>query len=76
MSTQRDCIVVRSAGYGPGGGARDLPPFWLAVLERARAQGDYATCAEADRELRRLGVRVLYDMPRQERKEERHAQTS
>jgi hypothetical protein len=62
--------AVRSADRNP---ARDLPPFWLAVLERARAEGDYATCADADRELRRLGVRIHYDMLRPTRQESRHA---
>ncbi len=45
------------------GGARNLPPFWLAILERARALGDWQTCVEADRELKRLGVRVEFDPP-------------
>jgi hypothetical protein len=48
----------------------------MAILERARAQGDYATCADADRELRRLGVRVLYDFPRPAREEARDAQAA
>jgi len=42
-------------------GLRDEPYVWLAVLERARREGDYDLAAYADAELRRLGVRVSYD---------------
>ena len=37
---------------------RDSPVYWFTVLEIARERDDYALAAEAERELRRLGVRV------------------
>jgi hypothetical protein len=39
---------------------RDSTVYWFVALETARKRGDYALAAEADAELRRLGVRVRY----------------
>ncbi|MFH0983756.1 MAG: hypothetical protein V2A79_19750 [Planctomycetota bacterium] len=39
---------------------RDSPTAWFAVLERARRDNDFRRAAEAERELRRLGVRVRF----------------
>jgi hypothetical protein len=39
---------------------RDSPVYWFTLLEAARRYGDYSTAAEADRELRRLGVQVSH----------------
>src|SRR5262245_48881611 len=43
---------------------RDEPTYWFAVLEIARDQGDFETAAEAQQQLRRLGVWVRYQRPR------------
>jgi hypothetical protein len=59
--------VARRAGLPPA--LLDQPHAWLAVLERARAIGDYELAALADAELRRLGVHVRYDTPRVVRRE-------
>jgi hypothetical protein len=39
---------------------RDLPAYWMLRLEMARERGDAAAIALAQRELQRLGVRVIY----------------
>jgi hypothetical protein len=39
----------------------DSPVAWFVVLEDARRKSDYRRAERADRELRRLGVRVLYE---------------
>lgn len=41
----------------------DWPLWWFARLEGAVERGDHAAAAEAQRELERLGVRVLYGRP-------------
>jgi hypothetical protein len=46
---------------------QDSPVYWFAVLTAARKKGDYALAAEADRQLRRLGVRVTYPGARGDR---------
>ena len=38
--------------------ANDWPAYWLVCLERALAEGDYLAAAQAQRELRRLGIDV------------------
>jgi hypothetical protein len=38
----------------------DMPLYWFAALERAVAQGDFERAAEAQRNLRRLGVEVAF----------------
>ena len=43
---------------------RDWPLWWFARLEAAVIRGDHAAAAEAQRQLRRLGVRVAYGRPR------------
>jgi hypothetical protein len=44
----------------------DWPLYWFARLERAVEAGDHQAAAQADRELRRLGVRVQYGRPAKE----------
>ncbi len=44
-------------------GYRQEPTYWFAVLEIARAGGDFEQAAEAKRELQRLGVHVCYSDP-------------
>jgi hypothetical protein len=39
---------------------RDDPVVWLLLLERGRRSGDFALAARAQRELARLGIRVVY----------------
>ncbi|HEX8339534.1 MAG TPA: hypothetical protein VF624_01365 [Tepidisphaeraceae bacterium] len=39
---------------------RDDITYWLMVLEGARVQGRFVRAAEADRQLRRLGVVIQY----------------
>jgi hypothetical protein len=43
---------------------QDEPTYWVAVLEIARERDDFERAAQANRELRRLGVRVRYEMPK------------
>lgn len=43
--------------------ARRQPIYWFALLEEAVERGDHAIAAEAQRELRRLGVSVWYGRP-------------
>ncbi|MCE9562876.1 MAG: hypothetical protein K8U57_12600 [Planctomycetes bacterium] len=43
--------------------AKEWPVYWFARLERAVAEGDHEAAAEAQRELRRLGVTVKYGRP-------------
>lgn len=38
--------------------AQDWPAYWLVCLERALAEGEYTAAADAQRELRRLGIDV------------------
>lgn len=38
--------------------ARDWPAYWLVCLERSIAEGNYSAAAEAQQELRRLGIEV------------------
>lgn len=40
---------------------QNCPTAWFAVLERAREEGDYERAAQAERELRRLGVAVRFN---------------
>ena len=47
------------------------PLYWFAVLEQALDVGDLEAAAKAQRELRRLGVKVTYR--RLERKGDVHA---
>ena len=47
----------------------EWPLYWFGVLEKAVNQGDHQTAAEAQNELRRLGVRVAYGRPDRPRKE-------
>ena len=42
----------------------DWPLYWFAKLDKAVQQGDHESAAEAQKELRRLGVRVNYGCPR------------
>jgi len=56
MAQQRDRGQTRE----PSGRPEDSPVAWFVVLERARLDGDFARAAEAQRELRRLGVLVRY----------------
>jgi hypothetical protein len=42
---------------------RDSATYWFAVLEIARERGDFERAAEAQRQLRRLGVCVNYERP-------------
>jgi hypothetical protein len=42
----------------------DSPTAWFAVLERARRTHDYELAAQAQRELRRLGVIVRFIRPK------------
>ena len=39
---------------------RDSPVAWFAMLERAIRDGDYERAAVAQRELKRLGVKVKF----------------
>jgi len=55
----------------PGRKPEDNPAAWFAVLESARQQNDFARAAEAQKQLTRLGVRVIYGRQR-ERKAVRH----
>lgn len=41
-------------------GVTDQPVYWFVVLEKARERSDFATAANAQSELRRLGVTVGY----------------
>jgi uncharacterized protein YPO0396 len=47
--------------------AYDVPMYWFAILDQAVERGDHDTAAQATRELERLGVRVQYGRPRQQR---------
>ena len=38
----------------------DWPTYWFAALERAVHSGDWQAAAEAQRQLERLGVTVIY----------------
>jgi hypothetical protein len=38
----------------------DWPTYWFVRLERAVEEGDHEQAAEAQRQLRRLGVEVKY----------------
>jgi hypothetical protein len=38
----------------------DWPLWWFSRLEAAIERGDYSAAAEAQRELERLGVTVIY----------------
>jgi len=44
---------------------RDAPTYWFAALEIARERDDFERAAEAQRQLRRLGVIVRYERRRQ-----------
>ena len=47
--------------------AQDWPAYWLVCLERALAEGEYTAAADAQLELRRLGIDVTMRlMPRGE----------
>jgi hypothetical protein len=39
----------------------DLPAYWMLRLEMARERDDAPAIAIAERELQRLGVRVIYE---------------
>lgn len=45
---------------------RESPTAWFAALERARVTRDYELAARAQRELRRLGVKVTFSVARRE----------
>jgi hypothetical protein len=45
----------------------DWPLYWFARLEKAVEEGDHQSAAEAQRELKRLGVRVCYGRPQEQR---------
>jgi hypothetical protein len=52
---------------------KDQPIYWFALLERAVERGNYTAAAECQRQLERLGVRVVYGRPtRRRRKEAAH----
>jgi hypothetical protein len=51
----------------------DLPIYWFARLEKAVEEGDHQAAAAAQRELRRLGVRVSYGLPGVGEQEAAHA---
>ena len=51
----------------------DAPTYWFVILEIARERGDFKRAAEAQRQLRRLGVRVTYGRPETQRQENSHA---
>ena len=38
----------------------DWPLWWFSCLDAANERGNYRTAAEAQRELERLGVSVIY----------------
>jgi len=40
-----------------------MPLYWFAKLEQAVDDGNHEAAAEAQRQLRRLGVRVAYSRP-------------
>lgn len=42
---------------------RQEPTYWFAILEIAREQFDFEQAVEAQRQLRRLGVRITYERP-------------
>jgi hypothetical protein len=42
----------------------DEPLYWFALLDHAVQQGDHEAAADAQRQLKRLGVRVRYGRPR------------
>jgi hypothetical protein len=42
----------------------DWPLWWFSRLDAALERGDYRAAAEAQRELRRLGVEVRYHLRR------------
>ena len=42
----------------------DWPVWWFVRLEMAVERGDHAAAAEAQRELKRLGVYVNYGQPK------------
>ena len=46
------------------GDHREQPTYWFAILEIAREKGDFEQAAEAQRQLKRLGVHVRYKPPR------------
>jgi len=50
----------------------DWPLYWFAKLEKAVEEGDHQAAAEAQAQLRRLGVSVLYGR-RPTKKEAAHA---
>ena len=41
--------------------ATDWPAYWFVALERAIEEGDYEKAAEAQRNLKRLGVTVRFE---------------
>ena len=43
---------------------KDEPVYWFVLLSKAVEMGNHFAAAEAQRELRRLGVRVAYGRPR------------
>jgi len=46
---------------------RNWPTYWLVVLERAIADGNYSRADDAQRQLRRLGLEVtIRPVPRAE----------
>jgi hypothetical protein len=58
----------------PSAEVQDSVIYWFVVLEISRDRGDYSLAAAADRELRRLGVRVTRTRKRTAaRKEAAHA---
>jgi hypothetical protein len=47
----------------PGADYLRWPLYWFSRLEDAVERGDHAAAAEAQRVLKRLGVRVRYGLP-------------
>ena len=62
MSQHEDCTDSK---------VTDSPTAWFAVLDRARAEGDFALAERAQRELERLGVRVKFGRQRKRKGGER-----
>ena len=55
-------MAIKPRRDGPDN-CRQQPIYWFAILDMAIDRGDHATAAEAQRELRRLGVDVHYGRP-------------
>jgi hypothetical protein len=51
----------------------DLPLFWFLILEQSLDNGDLEQAAQAKRELKRLGVDIVYRRQRRPRQQEASA---